>query len=67
MGSCPSAGWGETRIRALIVSEDEMQVLIIILRARWGTHCVSDGLRVGAEIDVLLGVNRRGMVDTPAH
>ena len=50
-----------------MVSEDEMQVLIIILRARWGTHCVSDGLRVGAEIDVLLGVNRRGMVDTPAH
>ena len=57
MGSCPSAGWGETRIRALIVSEDEMQVLSIIPRPRWGTHIASDRLGVGAEIDVLLAVD----------
>ena len=37
---------------------------LIIPRTRWGTYLVSDRLREGAEVDVLLGVDRRGMVDT---
>ena len=47
------------------MSADEKTSLIII-RTRWDTYLVSDRLREGAEVKVLLGVDRRarGMVDT---
>ena len=42
----------------------ECKASFIILKTRWGTYLVSIRLREGAEVEVLLGVDRRGMVDT---